>query len=321
MFTIREFDKSDQDYATAVAIQNAAWPDDPSTVEGWKYRHQTHNQKFLYQLFMVETGGKTVAYGGYMEPSWSYRPGKYSVSMTVHPAYRNQGIGTRLYEHIIGVLTGCKLPPTMFTAQAREDALSSLRFLQKRGFQQVMRFPTSRLAVTSFDANRFADVVAGVKASGIKIYSVAELATVDPDYAQKIYALDWQCTLDEPMSDIPTKPTFEEYTKFVFAHPRFIPEAYFIAVDQGEYVGLSELSRDLAQPDRLNTGFTAVARSHRRRGIATALKVCAITYAQRHGYVSIKTDNEEHNPMYAINLALGFIPQPAWLDFQKIIAE
>jgi len=321
MFTIREFDKSEQDYTDAVAIHNAVLPDDQSTVAGWQYGHKAQNPKFRYQMFVAEADGKAVAYGGYAEPSWSYRPGKYFLNVVVHPASTNQGIGTLLYEHTLDVLAGGKLPPTMLVAKAREDHAASLRFLQKHGFQSVMRFPTSRLDVARFDAARFAATVTSVKASGIEILSVVELATVDPDYQHKIYELDWQCTLDEPMSDIPTKPTFEEYSKFVFDHPRFISEAYFIAVDNGDYVGLSELSRDLAQPDRLNTGFTAVARSHRRRGIATALKVCAIAYAQQHGYVSIKTDNEEHNPMYAINLDLGFVPQPAWLDFQKIIAE
>ncbi len=321
MFTIREFDQSEQDYTAAIAVQNAAWPDEPSTVAGWKYRHKTHNPQFLSQLLLVEAEGKVVAYGSYTEPSWSYRPGKYALNIVVHPDYRNQGIGTLLYDHMLGVLASRKLPPTMLISKTREDMAASLRFLQKHGFQSVMRFPTSRLDVASFDASRFAHTLESVKAAGIELHSVAELATVDPDYQHKIYELDWQCTLDEPTSDIPTKPTFAEYSKFVFDHPRFIPAAYFIAVDQGDYVGLSELSRDLAQPDQLHTGFTAVARSHRRRGIATALKTCAIAYAQQHGYVSITTGNEEHNPMYAINLVLGFTPQPAWLDFQKIIPE
>ena len=31
----------------------------------------------------------------------------------------------------------------------------------------------------------------------------------------------------------------------------------------------------------------------------------------------IETDNEENNPMYQINLKLGYEPLPAWVDYEK----
>ncbi|MCD4691179.1 GNAT family N-acetyltransferase, partial [bacterium] len=73
----------------------------------------------------------------------------------------------------------------------------------------------------------------------------------------------------------------------------------------------------LADPTKLHTGLTGTVRSHRRRGIATALKVAAIDLAKKRGVATIETDNEENNPMYALNVELGFEPQPAWLDFTK----
>ncbi len=54
-----------------------------------------------------------------------------------------------------------------------------------------------------------------------------------------------------------------------------------MAVDGDEYVGMSNLWDDRAS-DALYTGLTGVKRSHRRRGIATALKVRAIAYARAH---------------------------------------
>ncbi len=60
-------------------------------------------------------------------------------------------------------------------------------------------------------------------------------------------------------------------------------------------------------------------RPYRRRGIATALKLRTIDYAQQHGARSITTGNEENNPMYQINLALGFQPKPAWISYRKQI--
>lgn len=320
MFTIRPFDYTDQSYHAIVAIQNQIFPDQPETVEWWQHRDRIRNPDYFYQAFLVEGDRQLVAYAHVMETPWSYRPGKYAVGVTVHPDYERRGIGTLVYDHLMALLAARPLPPTLLITSIREDKTQAMRFLTKRGFQQVMRSPISLLALATFDGSRFAHVPGKVQATGICIYSMAELARFDPDHREKIYELDWQCTLDEPLPDAPTKPPFEEYTKFFFDSPNFIPEACFIAVDGSEYVGMSNLFYNLALPTEINTGFTAVLRTHRRRGIATALKLRAIAYAQQQGYAAIRTGNEENNPMLAINLMLGFVPQPAWLDFQKVLA-
>ena len=74
-------------------------------------------------------------------------------------------------------------------------------------------------------------------------------------------------------------------------------------------------------PTRLKTGFTGTIRSYRRRGIATLLKVHAIQYAQQIGAQLIRTGNEEHNPMYALNQRLGFKDLTTDLAFEKQFVE
>ena len=78
---------------------------------------------------------------------------------------------------------------------------------------------------------------------------------------------------------------------------------------------LSCIWLSLSNPDKLYTGLTGVRRAYRRRGIATALKTQAIAWAKTQGASYLETDNEENNPMYQLNLALGFQPIPALLDY------
>ena len=97
--------------------------------------------------------------------------------------------------------------------------------------------------------------------------------------------------------------------------PGLRSEAAFVAVDGDLVVGCTELVVPPGDPDALRVGYTGVLRSHRRRGIAMALKLRAVQYARSVGANSIQTDNAESNPMYQINLRLGFVPQPAWLCY------
>ena len=111
MITIRPFNYTESDYAAALAIQNAAWPDEPETVAEGQYRDRTHNPTSLQQRFMVESAGQPVAHARVMETHWSYRPGKYGIWITVHPDHQRQGIGRMIYDHILTTLAARPLPP------------------------------------------------------------------------------------------------------------------------------------------------------------------------------------------------------------------
>ena len=67
------------------------------------------------------------------------------------------------------------------------------------------------------------------------------------------------------------------------------------------------------------TGSLGVVKDFRRRGVATAIKIKAIEKLLKKGVTEIRTDNEENNPMYKINVALGFKPVPFSLDYMKEI--
>ena len=123
---------------------------------------------------------------------------------------------------------------------------------------------------------------------------------------------------DVPSTEPFAKPTVAEFEEMVLKDPALDEESFFIAqAEDGALVGMSNLWRNDPEGKRLDTGLTGVVRSYRRRGIATALKVHTIRYAQANGAETIETSNEEESPMYALNLRLGFKAKPAWVDYTR----
>jgi GNAT superfamily N-acetyltransferase len=86
-----------------------------------------------------------------------------------------------------------------------------------------------------------------------------------------------------------------------------------LALDAGQVVGAGAL---LERVDGLaEHGLTAVRRSHRRRGIATALKQALIHWASEHGYRELSTWTQDGNvAMQAVNVKLGYTPRPAVIN-------
>ncbi|HEX6386571.1 MAG TPA: GNAT family N-acetyltransferase [Anaerolineae bacterium] len=317
MLTIRSFDFGEADFEARVAISNTVWPESPTTVGSLKQRIETRDPNYLFQLLMVELDGQIVGYGYYGEMPWSHQPGKYDFNVTVHPDYERRGIGTAVYDYIMDRLAEREPRPAVLTTGTRENKAQAIRFLEKRGFEQVMRWPQSRLDVATFDADRFAPIVERVRAEGIQLYSLPELQSIDSEWRRHIYELDMECTLDEPSPDPWTPLPFEQYVKECLIDPNLFAEGWFVALDDGHYVGMTQLFKRNRRIEDLEAGFSAVRRSHRRRGIVTALKTLSIEAARRLGAQTIKTGNEENNPMYQINLRLGFKPEPASLAFKK----
>ncbi|NIV39372.1 MAG: GNAT family N-acetyltransferase [Anaerolineae bacterium] len=318
MMTIRPFEYTDADYEAFAAMERSIWPGYPDTVEEWKHRDGGREPGALFCRFLAEVGGVVVGAGQCCEPWRSREPGKYQVRCDVHPDFRHRGIGTALYDRLVDLLA--EHQATILGARTREDKADGVRFLTHRGFEQVMRSPISHLDVGSFDADRFAGRALRVAERGIQIEPLACLADADPDWKQKLWALTGELYLDLPSHDSLTQQTFEEFEERSLGAPGFNAGAHFVALDGERWVGTSSLWVPQGEPDKLYTGLTGVVRSHRRQGIAIALKVRGIIFARRIGAQIIQTDNAEHNPMYWLNLQLGFEPQAAWLDFRKELA-
>ena len=85
----------------------------------------------------------------------------------------------------------------------------------------------------------------------------------------------------------------------------------FVAVSDGEVVGYARLY-ETGKPHRLENGLTAVLPSHRRRGIAIALKRAELARAAEHGYREVVAEMAGDNTaIRAVNERLGYRPLPA----------
>jgi mycothiol synthase len=153
---------------------------------------------------------------------------------------------------------------------------------------------------------------------GIRISTYADELTRDPEAAQKAYELTDHCRRDVPAMDTPTDVTFEEWKKDWIDAPSFLADAFYVAIDeQGRWLGMSNLQRSIEDASFIWQGLTGVRREARGKGLATALKLMTVRYAQRLGVDHIKTWNDQRNqPMLAINVAMGFARQPAWIGME-----
>lgn len=316
-FKIRDFAKCDAEYQAIADVQTAVWPDYPATAEELEHWDDHWEKEYLYQRLVVEVDGTIVGYGNYNEPSWSYQPNKYEIGLDLKPEFREKGIGSAFYDHVMSILA--PMEPAKIVAATRENQPQSIRFLENRGFAFKMRFPTSHLDLQKFDPSRFEESIQRTKNAGIEILTLPEIKARNEDWKQRVYDLRSEIQKDVPAVDPITPDPIEVWETRVLQHPNILPECWVIALDGDQYVGYSNIWKMPANSEKLDTGLTGVLRSHRRKGVCTAMKIKSIETAKKLGAKVLETENEENNPMYQINLKLGFEPQPAWLDFHKII--
>lgn len=310
---LREFTPAD--YPGIAEVNSAVYTEYPETAEHVREEDENRDKTQLFARFVAEEDGRIVGTCGYMQ--WPRDTPRFWAWVQVHPEAQGKGIGKALYAKVLEVLE--THGATNIRAEAREGDDRGMRFLDDRGFVMEMREKESALDVDTFQPEAWAADLERATAQGIIIKSYAELKAEATDLEalhRAMYEIYNLVNLDIPDVDEKIPDPFEEWTKR-FERTHFYPEGQIYALDGEVFVGCSFLWKRPTDKD-LNTGMTGVRREYRKRGIATALKVRALTEAKAYGAKTIRTTNEQDNVgMLGINYRLGFQPQPAWLFYGK----
>jgi GNAT superfamily N-acetyltransferase len=312
---------TDDDYQSVFDIVTAAYPSDASLHDPETLRHIDKRLKEKYNLrrYILETDGHPVGAAHSYNMVSMYHPQKFLVSLAIHPDQQGRGLGTRLYDHVVAQLS--PFDPIRLLARCRDDMAAGRRFLEKRGYQEENRELESIIHLQGFDPAELSAAVDRVLGQGIGFCKIRDLTTL-PDWEQKLYELIIHIQADMPTSDTYTPPSLEDIKRLDWEGPKHYPEGYFVALDGDRIVGVSIFMKDLKNPKELHTDDTGVHRDYRRRGIATALKVKALTWAKDAGYDTIRTANEYTNrAMLSINERLGFEKFPDWVYFTKDLTK
>ena len=311
---IRDFRFDDNDYQGMKSLMEKIYPNFPVSIDSLRFEDESRPDVWWRQR-VVEIDGHLAAFGSVGEPHWSRQEGKIYLGIDVDANYLNHGIGTRLFADLEN-LAQSNGPVRRIITDTREDKEAARKFLDERGFKVVIREPISELDLTAFDESPFVHRIDTVLACGIRLVSLEDLAKEYPDWQKRFWQLDTGLMRDVPTPDPFTLRTLETFIRQHIDNPGFSPHITHVAVYKDQWVGISEMFVDPNHPEVGGTGLTGVAPDWRRKGLATALKLKALRAAKIKGVTRVITDNEENNPMFQINLMLGFQALPAWLGWQ-----
>jgi len=272
--------------------------------------------KFKFQHWVAIEKDEIVGAGNYTQSIWFAHPQKFMIWVGVHPGHQRGGIGSALYETIMQGLQ--PFDPLALRTSATEDRPQSIRFLEKRGFQEVIRDIPSELNVQTFDLTRFTGLEDRFRGNGIEIKTLPELEN-DPERNRKLYDLDWEISLSVP-GDLAAgmgRRGLKKYVEYALIGPSALPDGFYVAVKGDEYIGLSHVL-SMEKGVSLYQGLTGVKPPYRRRGIGLAMKIRGIAYAQASGHALILAENDAKNiPMLTMNERLGFVRKPDLITFEK----
>jgi mycothiol synthase len=282
--------ESDADLAGWCEVWSAITPREPVALDDVRRRLAREPER----LYLVALDGEEVVGAGVAGKSQS--PERSAVAARVLPAHRCRGIGSELLERALA--RARELGPRRASSMVSEDDTASFAWAERRGFEEYGRqVELARELAANEDEPS--------PPSGI------ELALLDDSRLDEAYAVWAECVPDIPASPAISAPSRREWLEEEIPGP--VP---CVALDEGRVVGVAAL---LARTEGLaEHGLTAVMRSHRGRGVATALKQAQIHWASANGYRELTTWTQDGNAaMQAVNLKLGYRPRPAAINFRR----
>lgn len=300
------------DYPAIAEIMTEARPDYPRKADDLSYEEKHRPAHCKHQYFIAIKNDKIAGYALYTQYADLYQQGHFHIRVYVKDDMRYKGIGRSLYTVMNKSLA--EFSPEILHSRVREDDTAGFIFASKRGYMESSRRIEGRLDTEGINLDALPERLSALSAQGIELRSYAELAD-DPDRDKKMYAVHTAVDVDVPM-DTPIIPLpYEQWRPNVIEHPQFLPEGTFVAIHEGQYVGISSLFQFV--DDMAYVELTGTLSDYRRRGISTTLKLCGIRYAKNQNIPCVGVTNDAVNTgILTINEKMGFIPEPAIINLR-----
>ena len=240
----------------------------------------------------------TSKFGGSPEGEYAY------LTMRVPREERRQGVGTALHrrasEH------ARLLGKSRFYVVVRADDEGSFGYYGTRDYVELGRMQDVFLELADVEIEPRVP-------EGISI----DAARTEHD--RGAYDVALEADADIPSGEPIVSGAYDEWHERHFS-PLTIRDLSFVALDGDRVVGYALLHQHTEGIGEHS--MTGVARSHRGRGIALALKETQIAAAKAAGYRSLRTQNDLGNaPMRRVNEKLGYVRKFEWVHLGGPLLE
>lgn len=294
--------ESDSDWDSAAEFRNKHFFARPLTADQLREGATFHPDHVRSRRTLMSVNGHDVSYCSTVENYWMSSADRFEMSCMTE----DDAAYLAHFDHECGECVA--MGANKLSTWPRSTHPERIKALESRGFVATQYNPESALFLAEFEPNRYGELLHRVGRQ-YEFLSFKDYALREPEtWKHEIFRLDTDVMHDVPLPEPFVETPFESWVKELDSDAVH-HDALFVAVLDGYPVGMTQLLPTQLTKEFLTTGLTGVRRDHRRRGLAKALKVHALTWAKENGFGSVWTDNEENNPMYELNAQLGFKKQ------------
>ena len=243
-------------------------------------------------------------------------------NIVIDPQYNNHGYRKLLYQEMLNEVKCFECNKFFSNIYEHPNYKNHQNLLIKENFKLVQTNREYSCDIREVNTQKYKPLIDKLESEGIRFYDSRDEMKEFPNHFQKLEKLEWTLDQDIPHPDgiKPTRMPFNQWKKVCLNIYNNYYGIDIVAVKDGQYIGSTDIEvYPKSEPHKGWTGGLGVIREFRRKGVATALKIKAIEALLKKGITEIRTDNEENNPMYKINIALGFKPVPFSLEYMKEI--
>jgi GNAT superfamily N-acetyltransferase len=321
MIEIKKFTETNEEFKELARIDNLVNHDFKAHSDYDKKNWKIRDKSIIRDRLLLYDSNKLI---GVIYYSQGRNENKRTTFYTLNldPAFNQNGYRNLLYSKMLEKIKEYNCNKILTHIYDHPNYGDHKKFLIKNNFKLVQTNREYSCDIRKVNIKKYSPLIKKLELGGIKFYDSKEEMRDWPNHYKKLEELEWTYAQDFPIPDgvKHTRTPFKQWMKWQSDYYKNIYGVEIIAVKDEEYIGATNIYfYPKAEPHKAWTDGLGVLKKFRRKGIATALKIKAIIRLLDKGITEIRTDNEENNPMYKINVALGFKPVPFSLEYMKKI--